>query len=116
MIKFCVWCWEYYVIVFALWQQLASVLGNIPGGSYIWGSIASFISTIIHAGGLPLNMCMIAINLTKLVWLATSGTFFGVVTLTKLVPYVASGQWQITAVYYSIMLFPIAWFGTWAGK
>ncbi|MDP6969783.1 MAG: sulfite exporter TauE/SafE family protein [Gammaproteobacteria bacterium] len=103
-------------ITFALWQQLAPVLGSIPGGSYLWGSLAGFTSTVIHAGGPPLNMYMIAINLPKLVWLATSGIFFGVINMTKLIPYLSSGQWQLTTFYYSLMLFPIAWFGTWVGK
>ena len=103
-------------VVFALWQHLAPVLGNIPGGAYLWGSIAGFTSTVIHAGGPPLNIYMIAINLPKLVWLATTAFFFGVINLTKVVPYVASGDWQLSTLYYSLMLFPIAWFGTWAGK
>lgn len=103
-------------IVFALWQNLAPVLGSIPGGAYVWGTISGFTSTVIHAGGPPISMYLIAINLPKMVWLATSGVFFGVVNLTKLVPYIASGEWQLTTVYYSIMLFPIALFGTWAGK
>jgi len=103
-------------VVFALWQNLAPILGNITGGRYLWGSIAGFTSTVIHAGGPPLNIYMIAINLPKLSWLATTAIFFGAINLTKVVPYVASGQWHLSTVYYSIMLFPIAWFGTWAGK
>jgi len=103
-------------VVFALWHNLAPVLGNIPGGSYLWGSLAGFTSTVIHAGGPPLNIYMIAINLPKLAWLATTGVLMGFINLTKVIPYVASGDWQLTTLYYSIMLFPIAWFGTWAGK
>ena len=103
-------------ILFALWQNLNAVLNCIPGGAYLWGSIAGFTSTIIHAGGPPINIYMLSIKLPKMVWLGTSGFFFGIMNVTKIVPYVATGNWHLEILWYSLMLFPIAWFGSWAGK
>lgn len=103
-------------IVFALWQQLAPWLGNMRGASWLWGGISGLTSTLLHAGGPPINIYLIARNLPKLTWLATAGIFFGAMNAIKVVPYALSGQWPLWLVWLSLALVPIALLGTWLGR
>lgn len=103
-------------IAFALWHRLAPVLGNMPGGGWLWGGISGLTSTLVHAGGPPVNIYLIAKQLPKLSWLATAGIFFGAMNAIKLVPYLLTGKWTLETVYLSLALLPVALFGTWLGK
>lgn len=103
-------------IVFALWQRLAPWLGSMRGSGWLWGSISGLTSTLLHAGGPPINIYLIARNLPKLTWLATAGIFFGAMNALKVVPYVLSGQWPLWLLWLSLALIPIALLGTRLGK
>lgn len=103
-------------IVFALWHRLTPLLGNMKGGGWLWGGISGLTSTLIHAGGPPINIYLIAKQLPKLSWLATAGIFFGAMNAIKLVPYLLTGKWTLDTFYLSLVLLPVALFGTWLGK
>lgn len=103
-------------IVFALWQQLAPVLGRMRGAGWLWGGLSGLTSTLIHAGGPPINIYLIARQLPKLTWLATAGIFFGIMNAIKVVPYLMTGQWTIKTFVTSLLLLPVALFGTWLGR
>ncbi|WP_334078641.1 sulfite exporter TauE/SafE family protein [Microbulbifer sp. M83] len=103
-------------IVFALWQRLAPVLGGMRGAAWLWGGISGLTSTLIHAGGPPVNIYLIARQLPKLTWLATAGIFFGIMNLTKVIPYLLTGEWGADVFLASLALLPVALLGTWLGR
>ncbi|WP_237055475.1 sulfite exporter TauE/SafE family protein [Microbulbifer sediminum] len=103
-------------IVFALWHGLAPLLGGMKGAGWLWGAISGLTSTLIHAGGPPINIYLIARQLPKLSWLATAGIFFGTMNVIKLVPYLLTGEWGADVFLMSLLLLPVAFLGTWLGK
>lgn len=102
-------------IVFALWQSLAPFFGRLPGAGLLWGCISGVTSTLIHAGGPPINIYLISRQIPKLTWLATSAIFFGVMNVIKVVPYSLTGQWHLELFWLSLLLIPAAYFGIWLG-
>ncbi|WP_237067094.1 sulfite exporter TauE/SafE family protein [Microbulbifer guangxiensis] len=103
-------------IVFALWQRLAPWLGGMRGAGWLWGGLSGLSSTLLHAGGPPVNIYLIARQLPKLTWLATAGIFFGAMNAIKVVPYWLSAQWPLWLLWLSLALVPVALLGTWLGK
>lgn len=102
-------------ILFACWQSLTPYLGRMRGAGILWGSISGVTSTLIHAGGPPINIYLVAKGLPKLTWLATSAIFFGVMNIVKIIPYSLTGQWSIDIFWLSLLLVPAAYFGIWLG-
>ncbi|WP_159435998.1 sulfite exporter TauE/SafE family protein [Microbulbifer donghaiensis] len=103
-------------IVFALWHRLAPILGQMKGAAWLWGGISGLTSTLIHAGGPPINIYLIAQRLPKLTWLASAGVFFGVMNAVKVFPYLMTGHWTRELLALSLALLPVAIFGTWLGR
>lgn len=103
-------------ILFAVWQTLAPKLAAIPGGAWLWGGLSGLTSTLLHAGGPPINIYLIGRKLPKLQWLATAAVFFGVMNLVKVVPYVLIGQWDLNLLLISLWLVPVAWIGIRLGR
>lgn len=102
-------------ILFACWQPLTRFLSQLRGAAWLWGGIAGFTSTLIHAGGPPINIYLIGRQLPKLRWLATTAIFFGVMNSVKLVPYYFLGQWNQTLLVTALILAPVALSGVWLG-
>lgn len=102
-------------ILFAAWHKLTPMLGRIPGAAWLWGSLSGLTSTLIHAGGPPINIYLIAKQLPKSIWLATAGIFFAVMNLSKIIPYSLLGEWQLDLLWLSLALIPMAWVGVWLG-
>lgn len=103
-------------IVFALWRRLAPLLGSMKGAAWLWGGISGLTSTLIHAGGPPINIYLLAKQLPKLSWLATAGIFFGIMNAVKVFPYLLTGDWTADTFYLSLLLFPVALAGVWLGR
>ncbi|MFC6632990.1 sulfite exporter TauE/SafE family protein [Microbulbifer taiwanensis] len=103
-------------IVFALWQRLAPLLGAMKGAAWLWGGISGLTSTLIHAGGPPINIYLIARQLPKLDWLATAGIFFGIMNAVKVIPYLLTGDWTRDLFLMSLLLLPVALAGVWLGR
>ncbi|WP_082859131.1 sulfite exporter TauE/SafE family protein [Microbulbifer sp. Q7] len=102
-------------LLFAFWQKLAPLAARLPGSAWLWGSTAGLTSTLIHAGGPPLNMYLIGRGLPKLTWLATAGVVFGVMNLVKLVPYTLAGLWSRELLVTALVLSPVAYLGVYLG-
>lgn len=102
-------------ILFACWQSLTPFFGKMRGAGILWGMISGITSTLIHAGGPPINIYLIAKALPKLTWLATSAIFFGVMNIIKVIPYSLTGQWQTEILWLSLILAPVAYLGIWLG-
>ncbi len=103
-------------ILFALWHRLAPLLGGMKGAAWLWGGISGLTSTLIHAGGPPINIYLIARQLPKLTWLATAGIFFGIMNTAKVLPYLLTGEWTRTLFLMSLLLLPVALAGVWIGR
>jgi len=103
-------------IVFASWASLQSGLSRFTHAKLFWSSTAGVTSTLVHAGGPPINIYFISRRLEKMTWLATAAAFFGVMNLVKLVPYSFNGQWSGESLILSALLFPFALVGVWLGK
>ncbi|WP_226668406.1 sulfite exporter TauE/SafE family protein [Microbulbifer aggregans] len=102
-------------LLFAFWQKLAPLAARLPGSAWLWGATSGVTSTLIHAGGPPLNMYLIGRGLPKLTWLATAGLVFGVMNLIKLVPYTLVGLWSRELLVTALVLSPVAYFGVYLG-
>lgn len=102
-------------IVFASWQSLTPIFGRMKGAGILWGMVSGVTSTLIHAGGPPINIYLISKGLPKLTWLATSAIFFGVMNLIKVVPYTLTGQWHLELFWLALILMPVAYLGIWLG-
>lgn len=97
--------------VFAAWGSLTPLLARLPGAAFLWSGLAGTTSTLIHAGGPPMNVYLLSLNMPKLLWLGTAGVFFAVVNLTKLVPYTLLGQWNREVLLAALVLAPISFIG-----
>ncbi|MFV8784030.1 sulfite exporter TauE/SafE family protein [Microbulbifer sp. SA54] len=102
-------------LLFAFWQKLAPLAARLPGSAWLWGATSGATSTLIHAGGPPLNMYLIGRGLPKLSWLATAGVVFGVMNLAKLVPYTLADMWSRELLLTALVLSPVAYLGVFLG-
>ena len=98
-------------MVFASWQSITPYFNRMRGAGLLWSSISGLTSTLIHAGGPPINIYLVGRQLPKLTWLATAGVFFGVMNVIKIIPYAWLGQWHRELLLVSLALVPAAWLG-----
>ena len=102
-------------LLFGLWAPLSRWFAALKGAGWLWGLVAGTSSTLIHAGGPPLNIYLLGRALPKLQWLATASIFFALLNLAKVLPYGLLGQWHQDTLVLSCLLLPIALVGVWAG-
>lgn len=102
--------------IFALWQPFISRIKHIQHWGHGWGGLSGLTSTLIHAGGPPINVYLVTLQIPKLTMLATTAIFFGVLNVVKIIPYTLAGTWNATALLYSAALIPVAWLGTYLGR
>lgn len=98
-------------ILFALWTQLTPYFAKIKQAGFIWASLSGFTSTLIHAGGPPINIYLISKALPKLNWLATAAVFFGIMNITKIIPYSMANLWSTEMFWLSVLCVPFAFIG-----
>lgn len=104
-----------FSILFACWHRLIPLLGRLPGSAYLWGTLSGISSTLLHAGGPPMNIHLISQQLPKEKWLAQAAVFFGVMNLVKLIPYSLNSLWSWELIGICLLLFPFAWLGVHLG-
>jgi hypothetical protein len=80
-----------------------------------WGATSGFTSFVAHAGGPPLTVHMLALNLDKTVYQATTVAFYAAINTAKLVPYGALGLLDGSALLSSLLLAPAVPVGIWLG-
>ncbi len=98
-------------IVFALWQSLTPYLMQLRGAGLFWSLLSGMTSTLIHAGGPPINIYLIGRNLDMQTWLATASIYFGILNLAKIIPYSLLDQWNPQLLTGSLLLMPVALVG-----
>ena len=107
----------------ALIFGIQSLLGWVSHGSRnhnrfsasFFGALAGFTSFSIHAGAPPFQMYLVPKRLAPLVYAGTSGMFFAVVNVVKVVPYFALGQFTSQNLLYALVLVPLAPLGVKVG-
>lgn len=99
-------------IVFCLdyWFRPAAAQMKASGrlGGYVWGALAGFTSTQIHAGAAPVSVYLLPQKLDKAVLIGTMAIFFTVLNYVKLIPYTMMGFLNLENVLTSIVLMPLA--------
>lgn len=104
-----------FCILFAFWHNIIPLIGKLPGAAYVWGCVSGISSTLLHAGGPPINIYFIAKQIPKAQWLAQAAVFFAFMNVIKLVPYTLSGLWSQSSLLYDLLLLPVALLGVQAG-
>lgn len=79
------------------------------------GIASGFTSFVAHAGGPPFSFYVLPLKLTPVRFTATMAVFFGIVNLSKWVPYAWLGLLDGRNFATSLILIPIAPFGVWMG-
>lgn len=80
---------------------------SVPGGVF-WGVLSGFTSTICQAGGPPYQMYVMSQRLPKMIYVGTTAVFFAVLNATKVIPYLALGQFSSKGFGTSLVLLPLA--------
>lgn len=109
-----------FCIVFALWKKIIPIFGRIPYAGFIWGGVSGLTSTLLHAGGPPINIYLLTRQLPKRAWLATAAVFFAAMNLLKVIPYALTDQWQSDSLISELLiidliLLPLSLIGVWLG-
>ncbi len=92
------------------WQQ--------PPGKYfarVCALVSGVTSTVAHAGGPPILVYLMARNLTKQMFVATTAVFFTVLNAGKLLPYAAMGFFTLDSWKIALSLAVFAPLGVWLG-
>ena len=90
-----------------------------PGGKwsgYLWGTVAGFTSTQVHAGGPPISIYLLPQKLEKVMLMGTLTMFFAVINYGKLVPYALVGALNSENLMTSIVLMPLVPIGVKIGR
>ncbi len=82
---------------------------------YFWGALSGFTSAQIHAGGPPVTVYLLPLNLDKTVLIGTMAVFFTIVNYVKLVPYTLLGLFDTANLLTSLVLVPLAPIGVRCG-
>ncbi|MBC3831987.1 sulfite exporter TauE/SafE family protein [Undibacterium amnicola] len=92
------------------WQQL-------PGKHFarVCALVSGVTSTVAHAGGPPILVYLMAKNLAKQTFVATTAVFFTVLNAGKLLPYAAMGFFTLDSWKIAASLAVFAPLGVWLG-
>jgi len=87
------------------------------GPGWFWGILTGFTSFVSHSGAPPFQAYVIPLNLPRTTFAGTATILFAWVNATKLVPYWALGQLNLSSLETALWLAPIAaaavWLGVW---
>lgn len=88
-------------------------LGTLASG--FWCALGGFTSFISHAGGPPISVFLLRLNLNKTTYVASAALIFAAINYVKLIPYVWLGQLDTDLLVYSLAFAPIAFIGVQIG-
>lgn len=100
-----------FALRFLIWRNVGGPW--LASKTAAWGlsGIAGLSSTLIHAGGPPVMMLLMARKLPPTLMVATSTVFFASLNLTKLVPFIGLGLLDTSLALWALALSPFAWLG-----
>ncbi|ALM51030.1 sulfite exporter TauE/SafE family protein [Halomonas huangheensis] len=79
------------------------------------GIAVGITSFVAHAGAPPLNLYLVPRRLDKTTFIATVTLCFAAVNLMKVPPYLWLGEINVTSIWASLALVPVAWAGIRSG-
>jgi len=82
---------------------------------FILGIASGFTSFVSHAGAPPVSAYVLPLRLAPITFTATMATFFGVINLSKWIPYAWLGLIDWRNITTSLVLVPLAPIGVWIG-
>lgn len=92
--------------VLPLRKTLAGLPPSKSWGAF-WGAFAGLTSFISHTGGPPFQIYVLPQRLPPTVYSGTTAVFFGIVNVSKLVPYFFLGQLSVSNLEVSAAMAPI---------
>ncbi|UYG09431.1 sulfite exporter TauE/SafE family protein [Halomonas sp. M4R1S46] len=104
-------------LLFAFYMVMRPAAGRpiAPFWALPAGVGCGFTSFLAHAGAPPANLYLIPRRLPKETFIATSAILFATVNLMKLGPYIWLGEINLTSLWASALLVPVAWLGVRSG-
>ncbi len=89
-------------------SQSATWLASRPAG-VVMGFISGMSSTLLHAGGPPLAIHLLARKLPATDYIATSAVFFAVLNLVKLPAFIWQQQLTLDLLWLALPFFPLCY-------
>lgn len=104
-------------LLFATYMLLRPAVARpiSPRWALLAGTGCGFTSFLAHAGAPPLNLYLVPRRLSKETFIATCAIAFAAVNLIKLPPYLWLGEINLTSIWASLLLVPVAWAGVKSG-
>ncbi|MDF2180113.1 sulfite exporter TauE/SafE family protein [Aliiglaciecola sp. CAU 1673] len=100
-----------FALRYLLWRSADGAWLSTKAAAWGMSAMSGLSSTLIHAGGPPLMMLLIARQLAPALMVATSTVFFASLNLAKLVPFVGLGLLDSNLLLWAAALSPVAWLG-----
>jgi uncharacterized membrane protein YfcA len=103
-----------FTISYVLWvwigpAKIAQEAGSPAVASGVfWGALSGFTSTIAQAGAPAYTVYVLALRLSKMMFVGTTAYFFAGVNYMKIVPYLALGRFSAKGFSTSLVLLPLA--------
>ncbi len=110
------------IILFIIYRVLENRLGHLSHiqprrwHGYAAGGLAGITSTLAHAGGPPIAMYLLTLELRPTVFVAISALFFTVLNLIKVPYYFCAGLIDLNRIATLIWIVPFVPLGVWTGK
>ena len=100
-------------VAFVFWflsplsKKVVNAHPSKPWGMF-WGGVGGFTSFISHAGGPPFQIYTLPQRLNPVIYSGTTAFFFGIVNVSKLIPYWFLGQLNVSNMSAAAILAPVA--------
>ena len=82
---------------------------------FVLGIAGGFTSFVAHAGSPPLAAYVLPLRMEPLRYTATMAVLFGVINLSKWIPYAGLGLFDTRILLTALVLIPLAPLGVWLG-
>jgi uncharacterized membrane protein YfcA len=117
-IKIAGWILGFFLLGFSVLMLIFPKINFLPTNfNSVWsGSVAGFAAGFLGTGGAIRGMALVAFNLEKSVFVATSASIDFGVDLSRFFIYASEGFMQGLDWIYVLLLFLASWLGTWIGK
>lgn len=82
---------------------------------FLLGIAGGFTSFVIHAGGPPISAYVLPLRMEPIRLTATMAVLFAAINLSKWIPYVGLGLFDMRILATALVLIPLAPLGVWLG-
>jgi uncharacterized membrane protein YfcA len=110
-----------FVLLRLLRRPAATAATPPPTGSgdatgRLWGAVAGFTGTLVHAAGPPVMVHLMGQRLEPRMLAGTQAWLFAALNASKVIPFVSSGQLDLTALRISLLFLPLTPIGIALGQ